>query len=756
MEVQRVIVSDNSGAARNELNPNDLISLVAVSEINGEHALKITTMQELDKNDRLLLKDKRGKWHEYVVEGIEGAHDTPGGPVYEYYCPWSLQHDLEGTNVTGMPGTGGTPATAAQALTAALAGTVRWTVGTVAVTTTGSASFWRLSGWEALAKLVEVWGGEIDAAIYVGTNGVVSRSVNLLTHIGLTTPNRRFDYGHDVAGIKRTVHDQLWTCRVLPLGAGEETESGGYGRKITIESVNSNIPWLENEDVIYDTRVPAGNGWEYPCQIVENSGCKTPADLKAWALEHLEEWTTPKVTYTANVAALSTASLIAITSALGDEVVVVDKAFKIGGGLRIQGRVMRMEEDLLDPSATVLTISNLDDSLASTLDSLSRDTTTVRDMVEGMSANQSSVEWVSDLLARINAEANATGGYTYITEGEGIRCYDHAVTDPLVGAEASAVCEVKGGTMRIANTKDGQGNWEWKTVFISGRILAELIDAIGASTGTHAQLTPTGLDVYDGANLYAHFGAEAEFYDGAGHKLITIGAYSNSYYEGKIDFGNNIGFLSGVYDEHMEYRQLIMQGTNRTGLRGPSILLQASGLDSDDYGDSDLTASSELSAKRAWTSNPLKHDEARFTALVRSKGTSPRASMTAASHETEASIVAEADTNHAYAKLRVDRIELTDPINGLEQITNVYPTHGAVPQDESIAANSYRDYTIAFNHTYPSPPNVLLTIYTTTSATASFDCDIYLRSVSTTEFTARIINREGTPRSPGFRWLAIG
>jgi|GEM_PF-3674984 hypothetical protein len=92
-------------------------------------------------------------------------------------------------------------------------------------------------------------------------------------------------------------------------------------------------------------------------------------------------------------------------------------------------------------------------------------------------------QYVSELIGRINDQANATGGYTYITEGQGIRTYDRAVSDPLVGSEASAVVEVKGGTVRIANSKTAQGQWEWLTVFTSGHIAAELVTAVNIVAG---------------------------------------------------------------------------------------------------------------------------------------------------------------------------------------------------------------------------------------------------------------------------------
>ena len=680
-KIPRVRIYTSDEAYKGELNPEKLTGLVVISEINGEMAMQVTTLQALNKNDRLLYRDGRGRWHEYVVQGISSPHDTPAGPLHTYYCPWSLQCDLEGTTVTGMPGTGGTPATAAQALDAALAGTQRWQVDDVTIGTTGSASFWRLSGWEAMQKLVEVWGGEVIDYIEVLNNGTISRYVSLTDHVGLVSPSRRFDYGSDMSAITKTVSDQLWTSRVIPLGAGEETDSGGYGRKITIESVNNGVAYLENTSVRSSTRVKYGNDYEYPVQTVENSECKTPADLKAWALAHLEEWTTPKVSYEADVVQLARAGLDPQGVSIGDAVIVVDKTFQ-DGGLRISTRVMRIEEDLLDPSATVLTISNLQDSLATTLDSLSKATSDVYGMVTGMSENQSSVQWVSELLARINAEANATGGYTYITEGEGIRCYDHAVTDPLVGAEASAVCEVKGGTIRIANTKDSGGNWQWKTVFVSGRILAELIDAIGSSSGYHAQLTPTGLDVYNGATVIAHFGAN-----------VTLGDSSSPM---------------AIFDS--DHLSLLAAWRSSASVGDRAYIALASGctLEVEIGGTRDIT--------RLISGGPLYLYGYDGVYAQSDNGGSQESANLA-----------------MYRPLRIDV--------------------GEVDQSQSIAANSYRDYNVTFDSAFGRVPNVQLTIYTTSTAT-TFDCDIYLRSVSTTGFTARIFNRESTSRSPGFRWQA--
>jgi len=42
-------------------------------EVNGENALSITTLARLDKGDRLVWRDLKGRWHENIVDGVEAS-----------------------------------------------------------------------------------------------------------------------------------------------------------------------------------------------------------------------------------------------------------------------------------------------------------------------------------------------------------------------------------------------------------------------------------------------------------------------------------------------------------------------------------------------------------------------------------------------------------------------------------------------------------------------------------------------------------
>lgn len=515
-ELTRLIVHDHTDAFVCEVDPSQVASAVLKEEVNGEHTLTLTTSQELSKTDRIILRDGMGTWFEYVVLGITSQHRGGGAVFHEYYCVWSLQYDLSATYIDDqfgcgvVPGHPSNPQPARRALECALEGTARWTIGTVTVTTESSASFYRRSGWEGMKTVLERWGGELQATITVSTTGVVGRAVDLLAHVGASPATRRFDYGADLTGIKRTFADEVWPCRIVPLGKSVETDAGGYTRRPSIESVNQGIAYLQDDSMVQATRVPNGTGgWEYPTVIVKNDTYEDPADLKLWAQQHISDYTTPKVTYEAKVAQFAEAGLDPHGVALGDDVAIVDRTFG-NGGLRIMARVTKLKRDLCDPARMELTIGNADTSLAAQLGDITRELTELSSQVASGSDWQTTSSYMAAILDRLNAEINADGGYWYMVPGYGTRTYDVPVSDPAVGAEASKVVEVRGGTIRIA-TKDQAGNWDWHTVVQNGLLVADTVKALDVNAGI--------IRSYDGSSYWDL--DTGEFVSGATMEVIA-------------------------------------------------------------------------------------------------------------------------------------------------------------------------------------------------------------------------------------------
>jgi hypothetical protein len=150
--------------------------------------------------------------------------------------------------------------------------------------------------------------------------------------------------------------------------------------------------------------------------------------------------------------------------------------------LRVVGRVIEMTRNLKDPRLTDVKIGYTRKSFVSSIgDAIASVTVSVEEV---RSSVASTSEFLTNLIDNLNAQINATGGYFYVTRGQGVRTYDKAVSDPLVGAEADAVVEMKGGTLRFANTRTAQGEFDWRTVLTADGINGDLVTALNAMFGT--------------------------------------------------------------------------------------------------------------------------------------------------------------------------------------------------------------------------------------------------------------------------------
>ena len=327
-----VRVTPQDGAPVQSVPSSCILGLVRYEQVNGEHYIDLTTTRELPHGALVHFESEvDGNLREFVVWASSEPHE--GDLVQRTYrCVWSLQAMLSASTSSAMPGTGGTPATATQALTALLSEQDAWEVGTVEPTATGSASFWRMTAWEGLAELVEEWGGEVD----VVTENLPQRYVNLSNHIGSEEPAFTFLYGSSkVVKVERKWADAPLVSRIIPIGAAQETDSGGYGRKIDITSVNGGKAYLQDDtaDALF-----ADAAVRHPTCYVEQPDITDPAELKAWGQTVLYTYTRPQAEYEAELTeryALDGGYV----PALGDEGVVIDEAL----GASLQVRVTSIE-----------------------------------------------------------------------------------------------------------------------------------------------------------------------------------------------------------------------------------------------------------------------------------------------------------------------------------------------------------------------------------------------------------------------------
>lgn len=393
----RVLLYRQDGTPEGELSKDagTLLSCTRSEEINGEHSLTLTTERHLEVGTRALTRHADGRWREWVVDEPAETHDSGAHAVGTYHLCWSLQYDLQtvygrilvvGVDA-GDAGSYGrvrrtTASDARSALGCAIDGTVRWAVGTVDVSTKARYVVMAedTSAWDRLTTVVKYWGGEIDAEIGVGANGVTSRRVSLQRHLGSKVATRRFEWGFDLTGITRTPDPGPYYCRVIPLGNGE-SEDAGDGSTFNVGLDVSTAATFAVGDLRHDRgsiylrdtrsesvfRVADGRGgYEYPTCVISYSTDDVDELVtlsKADALSH----TRPGISYSGSVANFAKAGMDTDGICLGDEVQVLDHGFNPDAALRVQERILSVEIDEMGVDDARLNIGKLNPKIERTI-----------------------------------------------------------------------------------------------------------------------------------------------------------------------------------------------------------------------------------------------------------------------------------------------------------------------------------------------------------------------------------------------------
>ena len=326
-------------------------------EVNGENALSITTLARLDKGDRLVWRDLKGRWHENIVDGVEEERAS-AGILYTYYCPTSAQIELLGDYLEDKRPY---DVSAYAALASALSSS-RWQVGTVADLGQAGTNFYHTNAWAAIHDVADTWGGELSFEIQVSGTKVTARRVCMAKQVGEDN-GKRFTYAKDLVSVKRSV-DEGNVCTALygygkSLQTADEDDNltGGYDRKLTFGDVNGGQNWVGSADALARWGRPDGKGGKaHVFGDVEFSDCEDAAELKKLTEAQLAQSCVPTVSYTVDATALARAGEGFEGADEGDLVTVVDKVYD--PPLRVRARITKVVEDQLRPGEVTYTFGN--------------------------------------------------------------------------------------------------------------------------------------------------------------------------------------------------------------------------------------------------------------------------------------------------------------------------------------------------------------------------------------------------------------
>ena len=110
-----------------------------------------------------------------------------------------------------------------------------WKVGVSKATTTSSANFYYKSVLSSFSEALKKWDCEFIPHIEFKDGKILSKTINLYDKIS-NDNGKWFEYGDELLTVVAETDKDIYTA-YIGLGKGEQTEKGGYGRKIKFDGV---------------------------------------------------------------------------------------------------------------------------------------------------------------------------------------------------------------------------------------------------------------------------------------------------------------------------------------------------------------------------------------------------------------------------------------------------------------------------------------------------------------------------------------
>lgn len=482
---KRFIHFNRFGAYLGELTPMQATRTRNVDQCGVDKVELVLLDNGVDKYDRIVFCDSMGRTCEWIVMSSRESR-AKSVPVCTVNCYGSMQELSRHFMPTLRRGSNDTPALA---LTKALDGT-RWSVGQCDEGS-GEYSVYHQSSLASVQDIAEAYKMEVEPVIQLSADGnsIAKRSVRLVKRLGRANTALRLDYGSGLSGIDRVLSADDVVTRLYCYGKGVQTTdddgnaTGGYSRKITFAEINGGKEYIQDDSLLEVWGVPGPDGSLVHTEgIFEDGDCEDKATLLAEGRAALAERSKPIVSYEGTVEALGRAGFDANACDLGDNLQMVDTTFP--KPLRLSGRVLEIVEDLLgDGSPSSVKVGNVIDGIVKRSDRVQQ---TIDRLTSSAGSWDSAATlgsaYLDGLIDGLNKVMNETGGYTYIKPGKGLFVYDKPEND-----NPTMCIQIGGGYFRIADGKNSDGTWNFRTLgnghglvadaIVSGTISANLIKA---------------------------------------------------------------------------------------------------------------------------------------------------------------------------------------------------------------------------------------------------------------------------------------
>ena len=452
------------------IGPEELLALTHTDELNGEDSVDITTTFALKQGYRLVWVDRLGEVHEHVCQDPKGLHaggetvytDTAINSICETYGDYIEDKRPYGYGFL-------------QALNVCLEPT-RWTAGTVDQpgTVDKGLTFYHTNSRESLKSILEC-GGELETEIAVSGGKVSSRKVGVRSHRGAKGGHRRFTYTKDLASVSRTEHYGAITA-CYGYGKGIETDTGGYGRKLTFGEINNGKNYVEDATALKLYGRPDGRGGHaHVFGQYENSNCEDAATLLAETRAYLDSHKEPGMTYEADAVDLVQFGRDWEGVAVGDDVQIVDMCFS--PALRCEGRVTKLVTDELGGAMRV-TLGNITETMTDMWLAQQKQVSSLSKRSSSWDVAASTPpSYLQQVVDAMNTQFNMSGSSYTFTSFEQGTIYASVPMDAngrSTTGKGSAMQLCSQG-FRIASGCKADGSWDWRTFGTGAGFTADLI-----------------------------------------------------------------------------------------------------------------------------------------------------------------------------------------------------------------------------------------------------------------------------------------
>lgn len=454
-----IFLFNNKQELIDTISPEDLTENTQEIELNGLITATAITKynKEIEKAEYFGVKELNNFWLYKIRKNIKenGMITLQGIHILFDDLKGQVLRDIRPTKVT-----------AAEAFNKILENGT-WKVGVSKATTTSSANFYYKSVLSSFSEALKKWDCEFIPHIEFKDGKILSKTINLYDKIS-NDNGKWFEYGDELLTVVAETDKDIYTA-YIGLGKGEQTEKGGYGRKIKFDGVI----WEKAKGKPVDKPVgqdfveikEASKLWGYPdgtpkLGIVEFSDVEDREELLNKTYLYAKENCRPKLQLKSTVISQGLVEI-------GETCTIIRNDLNI----RYKTRIFKIKKNFLN--SDLISFEFGDKVVLSASDRIRSDNEKEEKKQQELESRMES------FLKNITNFYFNEDGYNYELKANNeykLPAGYYSFDKPIENSPTKVVY-MGAGKILIADSKNPDGEWKWRTAITSQGIAGEEIVA---------------------------------------------------------------------------------------------------------------------------------------------------------------------------------------------------------------------------------------------------------------------------------------